>query len=36
MTKKIGLACALIHAPRVWARGQLERTLPELLAKINT
>ena len=25
MTKKIGLACALIHAPRVWARGSSSR-----------
>ena len=25
MTQKIGLACALIHAPRVWARGSSSR-----------
>ena len=25
MTRKIGLACALIHAPRVWARGSSSR-----------
>ncbi|MCI0153684.1 ABC transporter ATP-binding protein [Dermacoccus nishinomiyaensis] len=28
MTKKIGLACALIHAPRVWARGSSSRRCP--------
>ncbi|WP_420890417.1 ABC transporter ATP-binding protein [Dermacoccus nishinomiyaensis] len=29
MTKKIGLACALIHAPRVWARGSSSRRCPK-------
>ena len=28
MTKKIGLACALIHAPRVWARGSSSGRCP--------
>lgn len=28
MTQKIGLACALIHAPRVWARGSSSRRCP--------